>query len=180
MPKPSPFLSRLSVDSLFREASLGHQLLLALGRVVSTKVYLSSRGVEETVRQNAKTWRQRFLQSGIQGTGIVFSNGSLDEAMKTPMSSFPPSAQEMQDTFVAVFTGPEQPTVDEQAAIDGEDADAEQRREEMARGRMQREVGLCNLMSLRISSLYLFANSLNAFPWVMHTRTLLQPAAFIA
>ena len=47
---------------LFREASLGHQLLLALGRVVSTKVYLSSRGVEETVRQNAKTWRQRFLQ----------------------------------------------------------------------------------------------------------------------
>ena len=53
---------------LFREASLGHQLLLALGRVVSTKVYLSSRGVEETVRQNAKTWRQRFLQSGIQKT----------------------------------------------------------------------------------------------------------------
>ena len=132
---------------LFREASLGHQLLLALGRVVSTKVYLSSRGVEETVRQNAKTWRQRFLQSGIQGTGIVFSNGSLDEAMKTPMSSFPPSAQEMQDTFVAVFTGPEQPTVDEQAAIDGEDADAEQRREEMARRRMQREVGLTNTRS---------------------------------
>ena len=103
--------------------------------------------MEETVRQNAKTWRQRFLQSGIQGTGIVFSNGSLDEAMKTPMSSFPPSAQEMQDTFVAVFTGPEQPTVDEQAAIDGEDADAEQRREEMARRRMQREVGLTNTRS---------------------------------
>ena len=127
---------------MFREASLGHQLLLALGRVVSTKVYLSSRGVEETVRQNAKTWRQRFLQSGIQGTGIVFSNGSVDEAMKTRMSSFPPCAQEMQDTFVAVFTGPEKPTDDEQAALDGVDAEAEQRREEMARQRMRREVGL--------------------------------------
>ena len=33
---------------LLREASLGHQLLLALGRVVSTKVYLSSKGREES------------------------------------------------------------------------------------------------------------------------------------
>ena len=73
---------------LFRGTSLGHQLLLALGRVVSQKVYLSSTGVEEPVRQHATTWRHRFLQSGIQGTGIVFGNGSLDQAM----ASFPPSA----------------------------------------------------------------------------------------
>ena len=69
------------------------------------KVYLSSKGVDERSRQHAETWRQHFLQSGIQGTSIVFGNGSVDEAM----DSFPPSAQELQDTFVAVFTGPERP-----------------------------------------------------------------------
>ena len=35
---------------LLRDARMGHQLLLALGRVVSTKVYLSSKGVDETSR----------------------------------------------------------------------------------------------------------------------------------
>ena len=31
---------------MYRDARLGHQLLLALGRVVSTKVYLSSKGID--------------------------------------------------------------------------------------------------------------------------------------
>ena len=123
---------------LLRQATLGHQLLLALGRVVSTKVYLSSKGVDERARQHAETWRQHFLQSGIQGTSIVFGNGSVDAAM----DSFPPSAQDLQDTFVAVFTGPERPTALEQAAIDGEDAEAERQREEMARRRLRKEVEL--------------------------------------
>lgn len=123
---------------LLRRATLGHQLLLALGRVVSTKVYLSSKGVDEHARQHAETWRQQFLQSGIQGTSIVFGNGDLDAAMK----EFPPSAQELSDTFVAVFTGPERPTKDEQEAIDGEDTDSEKRRQEMAWQRMRKEVEL--------------------------------------
>ena len=95
--------------------------------MVSMKVCLSSKGVDERSRQHAETWRQHFLQSGIQGTSIVFGNGSVGAAM----ASFPPSAQELQDTFVAVFSGPERPTAEEQMAIDGEDEEAERRREEM-------------------------------------------------
>ena len=76
------------------------------------------------------------LQSGSQGTSIVFGNGSLNAAM----DSFPPSADDLQDTFVAVFTGPEHPTSEEQNAMDGEDEEAERRRQEMARQRLQKEV----------------------------------------
>ena len=97
---------------LLRDSTLGHQLLLALGRPVSTKVYLSSKGKDETVRQGAETWKKKFLQQGMQGTAIVFGNASADDAMR----SFPPSADVVQDCFAAVFTGPEKPT-SEQAAI---------------------------------------------------------------
>ena len=40
---------------LMRDATLGHQLLLALGRVVSTKVYLSSKGVDVAANQYTPT-----------------------------------------------------------------------------------------------------------------------------
>ena len=49
-------------ESIFQRANVGHQLLLPLGRVVSTKVYLSSKGKDETAKQHATTWRQHFLQ----------------------------------------------------------------------------------------------------------------------
>ena len=123
---------------IFRYARLGHQLLLALGRVISTKVYLSSEGLDEGVRQAATTWRQRFLQSGIKGTSIVFANGRADEAM----ASFPPTAEEIHQTFVAVFTGPEQPTDAERALLESNDPADEETRERMARERLRREVEL--------------------------------------
>ena len=65
----------------FQAANLGYQLLLPLGRVVSTKVYLSSKGVDERVEQQASLWRQRFSQSGMQGTAIIFGNGSASDAV---------------------------------------------------------------------------------------------------
>ena len=68
----------------------------------------------------------------------MFANGSVDAAME----SFPPSEEALQDTFVAVFTGPERPTPEEQEAIDGDGADAERRREEIARQRLKKEVEL--------------------------------------
>ena len=86
-----------------RDASLGHQLLLALGRVVSTKVYLSSKGVDVVAKQHGESWRRKFLQQGMSGTAIVYGNGSADDAME----SFPPSDAVLQDSFMAVFTGPE-------------------------------------------------------------------------
>ena len=40
---------------LLRDANLAHQLLLALGRVVSTKLYLSSKGADTAVRQEQES-----------------------------------------------------------------------------------------------------------------------------
>ena len=143
----TPTLSKFSLANfmwlgrhvpLLRNARLGHQLLLALGRVVSTKVYLSSKGVDEAARQNATSWRQKFLQSGMQGTAIVFDNGNIDAAM----SSFPPSLEVLQDTFVAVFTGPESPTDAEAECMQGVSDEARRRRDEMARKALRKEVEL--------------------------------------
>ena len=110
--KSRPKLSKWSLSNynwlgrhlpIFRDATLGHQLLLALGRVVSTKVYLSSKGADMVARQHHQSWRKKFLQQGMSGTAIVYGNGSADDAM----ASFPPEESVLQDSFVAVFTGPE-------------------------------------------------------------------------
>ncbi|CAK0847613.1 unnamed protein product, partial [Prorocentrum cordatum] len=86
---------------LLREAALAHQMLLALGRVVSTKIYLSSKGADKAVRQEQQSWRQKFLQYAMQGTAIVFGNGNVGHATR----SFPPEPDMFRDTFVAVFAG---------------------------------------------------------------------------
>ena len=125
-------------EKMFQSASLGHQLLLPLGRVVSTKVYLSSKGVDEAARQQATTWRQRFLQSGMQGTAIVFSNGRTQEAM----ISFPPSTEVLQDTFVAVFTGPEMPSDSEKVLKQDSSAEARAVKDKMAKTALRKEVEL--------------------------------------
>ena len=39
----------------------------------------------------------------MSGTAIVYGNGSADDAM----TSFPPEDRVLQDSFMAVFTGPE-------------------------------------------------------------------------
>ncbi len=74
-----------------------------LGRVVSTKVYLSSKGVDVVTRQHLQSWRKKFLQKGMSGSTIVYGNGHVDNAM----ASFPRDDGVLQDIFVAVFTGPE-------------------------------------------------------------------------
>ena len=112
--------------------------MLPLGRVVSTKVYLSSRGRDESVRQHAATWRQKFLQQGMQGTAIVFGNGNVGEAMK----SFPPEDDVLRDTFVAVFTRPEKPTAQEQEVMQGCSEDAVRKQTAMAQTALRKEVEL--------------------------------------
>ncbi|CAK0814408.1 unnamed protein product, partial [Prorocentrum cordatum] len=86
---------------LLRKAALAHQMLLALGRVASTKIYLSSKGADKAVRQEQQSRRQKFLQHAMQGTAIVFGNGNADHATR----SFPPEPDMLRDTFVAVFAG---------------------------------------------------------------------------
>ena len=120
--KPKPTLPKMALANdlwlgrhppLLRRANLAHQLLLALGRVVSTKVYLSSKGGDIAVRQERESWRQKFLQYGMKGTAIVFGNGRVDEAME----SFPPEPDVVKDTFVAVFSGPEDYVVESCACL---------------------------------------------------------------
>ena len=124
--------------TILRETNLAHQLLLALARVVSTKVYLSSKGKDEAARQQATAWRQKFLQTGMQGTAIVFGNGDTSEAL----AEFPPSDDVLQDSFVAVFTGPETPTPAELQSIHGSSrADAEARAK-MAQTALRKEIHL--------------------------------------
>ncbi|CAK0838914.1 unnamed protein product [Prorocentrum cordatum] len=77
---------------LLRKAALAHQMLLALGRVASTKIYLSSKGADKAVRQEQQSWRQKFLQYAMQGTAIVFGNGNVDHATR----SFPPAEYDAQ------------------------------------------------------------------------------------
>ena len=99
---------------LLCDSTLGRQLLLVLGRVVSTMVYLSRKSKDEAVRQAAMSWRQKFLQQGMQGTAIVCGNGSADDIML----SFPPSSDVVQYAFVAVLTLPEQPTHEQALAME--------------------------------------------------------------
>lgn len=90
---------------LHRDATLAHQLVVVLGRVVSTKVYLSSKGVDESVCQGPQTWRQKFLQQGIKGIAIVYGNATW-----TMQCAVFRQREVVQDTFAAVFIGPESPS----------------------------------------------------------------------
>jgi len=123
---------------LLRSANLGRQLLLALARVVSTKVHLSSKGKEEAVRQQATSWRKKFLQTGMQGTSIVFGNGDASEAL----AEFPPSEDVLQDSFVAVFTGPDNPSPAESRIINGNSESDAQARTKMAQMALRKEIQL--------------------------------------
>ena len=77
---------------LFRTAPIVHQLLLASGRVASTKVYLAAKLVDESTRVAQNSWMHKFLQ-----------HGDINHEMNT----FPPSQEVLQETFIAVFTGAE-------------------------------------------------------------------------
>ena len=74
----------------------------------------------------------------MQGTAIVFGNGDTSEAV----AEFPPSDDVLQDSFVAVFTGPETPTPAELQSIHGSSrADAEARAK-MAQTALRKEIHL--------------------------------------
>ena len=120
---------------MMRKATLGEQLLLAAGRVVSTKVYLSSKGAAKDTHQHQLTWRKKFLQHGMRGTAIVYGNGSADDAM----ASFSPDDNVLQDSFMAVFTGPEK---NEEEEEEEEGPALRKKREEEARAALRKEVEL--------------------------------------
>ena len=78
---------------LFRDANLSHQMLLALARVVTTKVILRPEGKNKTRSGDGPTWDFLFHQSGMVGSAILFGNASCQEAMQ----HFPPDS--LKDAF---------------------------------------------------------------------------------
>ena len=67
-------------DPLFRGANLSHQMLLALGRIVTTKIVLRPQGQEKTAAASANKWDFLFHQSGMIGSAVVFSNADCGHA----------------------------------------------------------------------------------------------------
>ena len=84
------------------------------------------------------SWRQKFLQRGMEGTAIVFGNGDAS----TALAEFPPSPEVLQESFVAVFTGPEKPTATEQRAMQGSSAEDLAMQKRMAVQALRKEVDL--------------------------------------
>ena len=85
-------------DPLFRGANLSHQMLLALGRVVTTKVILRPGGITKANEAAANRWDFLFHQSGIIGSAAVFSNAACGSALDTF-----PDCRNLQDTFAVSF-----------------------------------------------------------------------------
>ena len=92
------WLGRL--DPVFRDANLAHQMLLALARVVTTKVVLRPESKTRTRSGDGPVWDFLFHQTGMVGSAIVFGNASCKEAMQ----QFPPAS--VQDSFAVSFAIP--------------------------------------------------------------------------
>ena len=84
-------------DPLFRDANLSHQMLLALARVVTTKIVLRPDGTKSSSTSSATNWDFLFHQSGIIGTAILFQNADCGPAMQ----HFPP--EKINDSFAVSF-----------------------------------------------------------------------------
>jgi hypothetical protein len=92
-------------DPLFRKANIAHQMLLALARIVTTKVVLRPEGRATSRSGQEPSWDFLFHQSGMIGSVILFGNASCTKALP----SFPP--QSVSDSFAVSFIGcpPEHP-----------------------------------------------------------------------
>ena len=84
-------------DPLFRRANISHQMLLALARIVTTKVVLRPEGRKTSQSGQQPSWDFLFHQSGMIGSAILFGNASCKKAM----ASFPP--QSVCDAFAVSF-----------------------------------------------------------------------------
>ena len=96
-------------DPLFRKANLTYQMLLALVRMVATKVVLRPEGNAISNAPNASFCDFLFHQSGMIGSAVVFPNGEG----KTVMESFPP--KNLRHSFAVSFV-----TCDSELAADVE------------------------------------------------------------
>ena len=76
-------------------------MLLALGRVVATKVVLRPEGAGDAGDVPMTSWQRNLLQTGMHGSAIVFANGKLPVGV--PM--VPPPRTEVPERIVVIATG---------------------------------------------------------------------------
>ena len=84
-------------DPLFRNANLSHQMLLALARVVTTKIVLRPDGSKNSSTDSTTNWDFLFHQSGIIGTAVLFQNADCGPALQ----QFP--SERVTDSFAVSF-----------------------------------------------------------------------------
>ncbi|CAK0887182.1 unnamed protein product [Prorocentrum cordatum] len=113
-------------DPLFRNANLSHQMLLALARVVTTKVVLRPESYDKQRSGDGPTWDFLFHQTGMVGSAILFGNASCKEAMER----FPPAS--IKDAFAVTFLAAKQDAAKEQPPDGSENAAGQRRREGLA------------------------------------------------
>ena len=119
-------------DPLFRDANLSHQMLLALARVVTTKVVLRPEGRLVNKEGSHSSWDLLFHQSGMIGSAVLFGNGTC----KAALERFPPRS--VKDAFAVSFVSqlpPPSPTArpDGISRYEGLDAMAQAEQEEARR-----------------------------------------------
>ena len=69
-------------DPLFRDANLSHQMLLALARIVTTKIVLRPDRTKTSSASPTSNWDFLFHQAGMIGTAILFQNADCGLAMQ--------------------------------------------------------------------------------------------------
>ena len=69
-------------DPLFRDANLAHQMLLALARIVTTKIVLRPDGAQTSHTSPASNWDFLFHQSGMIRSAVLFQNADCGSALK--------------------------------------------------------------------------------------------------
>lgn len=88
-------------------ASLAHQLLVALGRVVSTQVVLRPGGGTKQTGDADNKWDFCAHQSGMIGSALAFANAACGRAL----GRFP-DPRNLSQTFVVSFVSAPQQTAD--------------------------------------------------------------------
>ena len=92
--------------------NLSHQMLLALARIVTTKVPLRPEASTRLQKSEPAPWDFLFNQMGMIGSAILFCNGRCDDALpldppkegESKPASYPPAS--LEKAIAVTFTGP--------------------------------------------------------------------------
>ena len=91
---------------IFRNANVTHQMLMALARIVTTKIVLRPEGRASQAAGAENRWDFLFHQAGMIGSAILFPNADCGDAMR----QYPPES--MGESFAVSFVATPSMTVE--------------------------------------------------------------------